>query len=133
MTSQLRYAVTLKNNRLAQIKSSISTSGLLSLYTGTQPTNPDTALSGNTLLATLTCSSTFAPAPSGGVLTANTITSANAVATGTATWGTLTTSGATRVVDYSVGTSGADLNLNTTSIVTGAAISVTSLTITSGN
>ena len=133
MTSQLRYAVTLKNNRLAQITSSISTSGLLSLYTGTQPTNPDTALSGNTLLATLTCSSTFAPAPSGGVLTANTITSANAVATGTATWGTLTTSGATRVVDYSVGTSGADLNLNTTSIVTGAAISVTSLTITSGN
>jgi hypothetical protein len=133
LASNLKYAVTLKNNRLAQITSSISTSGLLSLYTGTQPTNPDTALSGNTLLATLTCSATFAPAPSGGVLTANTITSANAVATGTATWGTLTTSGATRIVDFSVGTSAANLNLNTTSIVTGAAISVTSLTITSGN
>jgi len=32
-----------------------------------------------------------------------------------------------------VGTSGADLNLNTTSIVSGAQVSVSSLTITSGN
>ena len=133
MASNLKYAVTLKNARLDAITTAISTSGLLSIYTGTQPTNPDTALSGNTLLAQLALSSTFAPGSSAGVLTANTITSATAGNTGTATWGTLTTSGATRKVDFSVGTSGADLNLNTTSIVSGASVSVTSLTITAGN
>lgn len=134
MASNLKYAVTLKNDKLAQITADIGASGLLSIYSGTQPTNPDTALSGNTLLAQLPLSATFAPAPSGGVLTANAITTENSAnATGTATWGTLTTSGGTRKVDFSVGTSGADLNLNTTSIVAGASVAVSSLTITSGN
>lgn len=134
MASNLKYAVTLKNDKLAQISTDIGSSGLLSIYSGTQPTNPDTALSGNTLLAQLALSATFAPAPSGGVLTANAITTeTSANATGTATWGTLTTSGGTRKVDFSVGTSGADLNLNTTSIVSGASVAVSSLTITSGN
>lgn len=134
MASNLKYAVLLKNARLNQITSQISTSGLLSIYSGTQPTNPDTALSGNTLLAQLALSSTFAAGAASGVLTANTITTeTSANATGTATWGTLTTSGGTRIVDFSVGTSGADLNLNTTSIVSGASVAVSSLTITSGN
>lgn len=133
MASNLKYAVALKNLRLNQITSQINTSGLLSIYTGTQPTNPDTALSGNTLLASLACSSTFAAGASGGILTASTITSATAGNTGTATWGSLTTSGGTRIVDFSIGTSGADLNLNSTSISSGATVSVTSLTITSGN
>lgn len=134
MASNLKYAVTMKNARLDQITTAISTSGLLSIYSGTQPTNPDTALSGNTLLAQLPCSATFAAGSSGGVLTANAITTeSSANATGTATWGTLTTSGGTRKVDFSVGTSGADLNLNTTSIVAGASVACSSLTITSGN
>ena len=134
MASNLKYAVLLKNARLNQITSQISTSGLLSIYSGTQPTNPDTALSGNTLLAQLALSSTFAAGASSGVLTANSITTeSSANNTGTATWGTLTTSGGTRIVDFSVGTSGADLNLNTTSIVAGASVAVSSLTITSGN
>ena len=134
MASNLKYSVLLKNARLNQITSQISTSGFLLLYTGTQPTNPDTGLSGNTLLATLALSSTFAAGASSGVLTASTITSATAGNTGTATWGSLVQSnGTTRVVDFSVGTSGADLNLNTTSIVSGASVAVSSLTITSGN
>ena len=54
-------------------------------------------------------------------------------ATGTATWGSLTKSDNTRIVDFSVGTSGADLNLNTTSIVAGAQVSVSSFVITGGN
>lgn len=134
MTSNLKYAVTLKNDKLAAISTDIGASGLLSIYSGTQPTNPDTALSGNTLLAQLPLSATFAAAPSGGVMTANAITTeTSANATGTATFGTLTTSGATRKVDFSVGTSAADLILNTTSIVAGASVAVSSLTITSAN
>lgn len=133
MASNLKYAVALKNARENLISSQIGASGNLLIYTGTQPTNPDTALSGNTLLVTLPCSATFAPSASGGVLTANSITSALAVATGTATWGALVTSGGTRIVDFSIGTSGADLNLATTSIVTNATISVSSFVITSAN
>ena len=133
MASNLKYAVAAKNARLNILTTQIGTSGLLAIYTGTQPTNPDTALSGNTLLASLALSSTFAPAASSGVLTANSITSATAGNTGTATWATLTTSGGTRIVDMSVGTSGADLNLSTTSIVSGATVAVSSLTITAGD
>lgn len=134
MASNLKYAVTLKNAKLDAITTAISTSGLLRIYSGTQPTNPDTALSGNTLLAELALSSTFAAGASSGVLTASAITAdSSADNTGTATWGTLTTSGGTRKVDFTVGTSGADLNLNTTSIVSGAQVSVSSLAITAAN
>lgn len=133
MSSNLKYKTTLKNSRLDAITTAISTSGLLIIYNGTQPATPDTALSGNTVLATLALSSAFAPGSSSGVLTASTITSATASATGTATWATLSTSGGTRIVDMSVGTSGADLNLATTAINSGDTIAVSSLTITSGD
>lgn len=134
MSSNLKYAVTLKNAKLDAITTAIGTSGLLRMYTGTQPTNPDTALAGNTMCASLALSATFAPASSGGVLTANAITTeTSADATGTVTFGSLLTSGAVRKVDFTIGTSAADLILNTTSIVSGAQVSVSSLTITAAN
>ena len=133
MASNLKYAVSLKNDKLTVISTDIGASGVMRWYSGTQPTNPDTALSGNTQLATLALSST-AGTSSGGVFTFNSITSeSSADATGTATFGSFLTSGFTRKVDYSIGTSGADLNLNTTSIVAGAQASCTSFTITSAN
>jgi hypothetical protein len=134
VASNLKYAVTTKNARLDAITTALGSSGLLRLYSGAQPANPDTALSGNTLLAELALSATAAPGASSGVLTLSAIAAdSSADATGTATWGTLTTSGGTRKADFSVGTSGADLNLNTTSIVSGAQVSVSSFTITAGN
>ena len=133
MASNLKYAVLAKNAGLDAITSGVGASGFLDIYTGTQPTNPDTALSGNTLLAHLPLSATFAPAASGGVLTANAITSAAAGNTGTATWGTLTTSAGTRKVDFTVGTSGADLNLNSVAISSGATVAVSSFVITAAN
>ena len=62
---------------------------LLRIYSGTQPTDPDTALAGNTLLAELAMSSTSfgaaADAAPGGRITANAITAdSSADATGTA-------------------------------------------------
>ena len=109
MASALKYAVTHKNTMLAAITTAISTSGLLRIYSGTQPTNPDTALSGNTLLAELALSSTAAGAASSSVLTFSTITAdSSADATGTAAFGSFLPSGGTRKVDFSVGTSGSD-------------------------
>lgn len=127
----LAYSTTLRNARLDAITTAISTSGLLRIYDGTRPASGGTA---TTLLAQLALSATAAPAASGGVLTFNAITQdSSADATGTATWFRITTSGGTFVVDGSVGTSGSDLNLSTTSIVLGQPVSITSATITEGN
>lgn len=107
--------------------------GTLKIYTGTQPTDADTALGAQTLLATLTFGSPAFGAGSNGVATANAITQdSTADATGTATWFRCLTSGAALVCDGSVGTSGADCNLNSVAISAGAAVSVTSMTITQG-
>lgn len=128
----LAYAATLRNAMLDAITTRAGASAKLRIYDGTRPATGGTA---TTLLAELTCNATFAPAASGGVLTLNSITSDSAAdATGTATWFRIVQSdGTTHVLDGNVGTSGSDLNLNTTSIVSGAAVAVTSFVITEGN
>ena len=64
-------------------------------------------------------------------MTANPITAGTAVATGTATFARFLESNDTTVVlDCTVSTSGAGINLNTTSIVTGGNVEVTALTYT---
>lgn len=122
----------LRNARLDAITTFVGASGKLRIYSGTRPATGGTA---TTQLAELTLNATFAPAASGGVLTLNSITGdTSADATGTASWARILKSdGTTIVLDCSVGTSGADINLNTTSLVTGAAVNVTSATITEGN
>lgn len=107
--------------------------GFLEIYTGTQPAL-DGSLTG-TKLAKLALSATaFATATaSAGTVTAtaNTITSSAALASGTAGYFALLASNDTTVVATgSVGTSGADLNLNSLSISSGATVSCSSFTIT---
>jgi hypothetical protein len=105
--------------------------GLLRIYDGTQAATADTAVGAQVLLAELTFSDPAFGAASNGVATASAITQdASANATGTATWFRVVTSAGTAIFDGTVGTSGADLNLNTTSIVAGAAVSVTAFTYT---
>lgn len=130
----LSYRLATRNAMLDVITSEIGTSGLLRIYSGTPPASAADSLVGNTLLAELALSSSFAGAASAGVLTANSITSdSSADATGTATFFRLTKSDGTAIVQGSVGTSGADLNLTSTSITAGGGVSVTSLSITEGN
>jgi hypothetical protein len=105
--------------------------GYIRIYSGAQPATPETAASG-TLLAELRFGATAFGAAAAGVITANAITAdSSADNTGTAGYfRVLKSDGTTCVYDGSVGTSGADLNLNTTSIVAAAAVTVTSLTVT---
>jgi hypothetical protein len=127
------YITSLRNTRMDAIKTAIDAGGAagkLRIYSGTRPATGGTE---TTLLAELPLAFPSCGASSGGVLTFNGITAANAVATGTATWARVLTSANAAVVDLSVGTSGADLNLNSTSINTGVQVSVTSLTLTDGN
>lgn len=128
----LGYAVALRNAQLDEITALAGASALLRIYDGTRPATGGAA---TTLLAELTCNVTFAPAASGGDLTLNAITQdASANATGTATWFRIVQSnGTTHVLDGSVGTSGADLNLNSTSIVAGGTVDITSAVFTAGN
>jgi len=127
----LAYSTTVRNGMLDQITSAIGASGLVRIYDGTRPASGGTA---TTLLAQLALSATSAPAASSGVLTFNAITQdSSADATGTATWFRVTTSGGTFVIDGSVGTSGSDLNLTTTSIVATQPVSISSFVITEGN
>jgi len=103
-------------------------SGTLKIYTGSQPAL-DGSLTG-TLLVTLTFSATAFPTAvaSGGNVnaTASSITAGTAGNTGTAGYFALLTSGSATVMTGSVGTSGADLNLNSTSISSGASVSCSS-------
>lgn len=116
----------------------LANSGKLRVYTGTQPTDANTALGSQTLLGEFTMPSTAfgasiatGTAPNrAAVATAGTIADIVAVGTGTATWFRLLKSdGTTVLMDGSVGTSGADLNLTDVTITTGETMRVTSYTL----
>lgn len=125
-------ATALRNARLDAITTFVGASAKLNIYNGSQPATGGTA---TTLLAQLTCNATFAAAAASGVLTLNAIAvQTAAAASGTATWARLYKSdGVTFVMDMTVGTSGADIILDTVAIVVNAQVSVTSATITEAN
>lgn len=131
MANNLKISSTAANAQ-ADALSDLLDNGYLRIYDGTQPANANTAITTQVLLAELRFNATAAPAASGGVLTMNAITQdSSADNTGTATWFRATKSdGSTVVFDGSVGTSGADLNLGSTSITSGASVAVTSMTFT---
>jgi hypothetical protein len=106
--------------------------GYIRIYDGTQPTNADTAVGAQVLLAELRFGADAFPAASAGVLTANAITDdSSANATGTASWARILASDGTSVYwDGSVGTASANVILNSVAISSGAVVSCTALTLT---
>ena len=105
--------------------------GTIKIYTGTIPTDADTAVGAQTLLATLTFSATAFGAAANGVATAAAITSdTSADATGTAAWARIASGAGTTQLDVTVGTTGEDINFNTVSFVSGATVAITALTYT---
>ncbi len=131
MANNLKISSTAVNAQ-ADALSDLLDNGYLRIYDGTQPANANTAITTQVLLAELRFNATAAPAASSGVLTMNSITQdSSANNTGTATWfRALKSDGSTVVFDGSVGTSGCDLNLGSTSITSGASVAVTSMTFT---
>ncbi|HEV2674239.1 MAG TPA: hypothetical protein VGV37_06820 [Aliidongia sp.] len=105
--------------------------GTCNWYSGTQPTNPDTALSGNTLLATWTFSATAYGSDSlvsGNEQATGSFVSASVspVANGTATFARcLKSDGTTVVCDLTIGTSGTDIVIGTTTVNTTIPITLT--------
>ena len=121
-----------RNTALDAVTTTLGTSAIFVLYAGVQPADASAAATAaNTVVASLAFPATNAyGAAAAGVLTANTITQDATAAGGTATWFSQQKATGQRVVDGSVGTSGADLNLNAVAITTGAAVAITAFTIT---
>ncbi len=129
----LKLSTTARNALANALKTAIDTGagagGTIKIYTGSQPSDPQQAATG-TLLATLTFPKPSFGSAATGVITANTIPQVNAVATGTAGWARIADCDGNAIMDVDVGTSGATINLNTTSIVSGGPVAITSATLT---
>jgi hypothetical protein len=118
-------------NAAVNAVTALCNSGFIEVFSGSRPATPDTALSSNTLLATLTFGATAFGAGASGVATANAIASGTCVATATAAWARIyKTDGTTVVGDCNVGTSGSDINFPSLAFVVGELISCSSLTLT---
>ena len=107
-----------------------SGAGKIEIRTGAAPTNTSDADSG-TLLATVTFSDPSFGASSAGTATANSITSdTNVDNSGTAAHFRIKDSNNVVRCQGTVGTSGADMNFNTTTFVAGGTAAISSLTLT---
>lgn len=102
--------------------------GTLKVYAGAVPADANAALGAATLLGTLNFGADAFADAANGSMAANAITQdSSADASGTAAfYRAFKADGVTVIEQGSVGTSGADLNLNTTTIVAGGPIVVTS-------
>lgn len=131
MTIQLSTSI--RNTMVDAITAAAGSNAILRLYDGTIPSSVANSITGN-LLAELTCNATFAPSASGGVITLNAITpDSSANASGTATHFRLWQSnGTTPVLQGTVGeaSSGADMILNSTSIIVNVSVTISGATLT---
>lgn len=108
--------------------------GLLRIYNGAQPANPQTA-HGSTLLATLTFTDPAFGASTGGVATASAIASdTNVDATATAQWARVVDSDGVdptdAVMDMDIGQGSGTLDFDNTAFVAGGTAAISSFTVT---
>ena len=133
MASNLKYSNGTRHYQNEGLITYAGSGAKICIYQGTQPANANTAISTQTLLVSLAISGAFGT-DSNGTLTFSTINNGTAVATGTASFFRIVKSdGTTVVMDGSVGTSSADLVLNTTTIATNDTVAISSGTIVRGN
>lgn len=130
----IQLSVAARNGRLDAIETEAGTSPILKIRTGAQPASCAAADSG-TVLATVNCPSDWAAAASGGAKSfSGTWQDTSADASGTAAHFRLyKNDGTTCVMQGTVGTSGADLNVDNTSFNAGQPFNITAFTITDGN
>lgn len=131
----LQYSVAVRNAKLDVVETTIGTSAVLKMRTGTVPADCATADSG-TVLASLSLPSDWMAAASSGTKAKSGTWSATAVATGTAGYWRLyasdgTTVGAQGTITATGG--GGDMTLDNTSIASGQTVTVNTFTLTAGN
>jgi len=105
----------------------------INIYQGTAPANANTGITTQTLLVSCVLAGAFGT-DTNGTLTLGTVNDGIAVATGTANFFRIfKADGTTVVMDGSVGTTGADLNLNTTTINITQTVNISGGTIIRNN
>jgi hypothetical protein len=130
----IQLSVAARNARLDAIETAVGTAALMTIRTGAQPADCATANSG-TVLATLSLPSDWlANAASGVKSKSGTWQDASADNTGTAAHFRIHDSGGTTChMQGSVGTSAADLIVDSTSFTAGQQFTVTQFDLTDGN
>jgi hypothetical protein len=133
MASNLNYSNGTRNAQQQGLITFAGSGSIIRIYQGTQPANANTAISSQTLLVSLPIVGSFGT-DANGTITIGAVTSAQAVATGTAEFFRIVKSdGTTVVMDGSVGTSDADMILNTTAIANTQTVTISSGTIIRAN
>lgn len=124
-------AISLTNAKaIAALDAALSGAVELILYSGTVPADADTALSGNSEVATCVISNVAGAVDNTGSAQATlTVSSDTNTTGGTATFFRIENSSNVVLLQGSVGTSGENLNLNDVAIPAGATLSVSSFTI----
>lgn len=97
------------------LATAVGSGASIRIYSGSKPATPETTATG-TLLATVPITGSFTA--SGGSITAADPGAVTPAASGTAGYFRLLTTGSTAILDGTVGTSGADMNLSSTAIST---------------
>jgi hypothetical protein len=132
----IQYSTAVRNARLDVVESTIGTSAILEIRSGSAPANCGTADSG-TLLASMTLPSDWMAAASGGTKAlSGTWEDASANNTGTAAHFRIKDSGGSTCHMQGTVTAtggGGDLQLDNTSINSGQKVTITSFTLTAGN
>ena len=133
MASNLKYSNGTRNAQQQGLITYAGSNAIIRIYSGTQPSNANTAISTQILLAALTVTGSFGT-DSNGTLTISSVASTTAVASGTASFFRIVKSdGTTVVMDGSIGTSDADMVVNTTTITSGENVQISSGTIIRNN
>lgn len=129
----VQYSVAVRNAMLDAIETATGVSAKLIIYTGAAPANCAAAATG-TALVTMTLPSDWMANAASGTKALTGTWSTTASATGTAGYYRITDSAGTTCHEQgTVSTSGADMNLDNTSINSGQTVTVTTKTITAGN
>lgn len=128
----LQFSTTLRNAMLDQIETVLGTSAVLKIRTGAQPANVAAADSG-TVLATINLASDWASAAASGAKSFSGLPVSDPSADNTGTAGHFRlyqSDGTTAHMQGSVGTSGTDLIVDSTSFTAGQTFNVTAWTWT---
>ena len=123
----IRFNTTMRDAMVTALTGAISNC-TLSIYTGSQPATANDAATG-TKLVDITINGFNTPVNGSATLDTSTPNTGTAVATGTAGWGRIV-GGMGEHIDGTVGTSGTDFTINSTSITNGATVTLTAMTVT---
>ena len=133
MPTNLKYSNGTRNAQQQGLITYAGADAIMFIYSGAQPTNANTAITTQTVLCQMQIGGAFGT-DSNGTLTITTPITGTASASGTASFFRITKSnGATVVMDGSIGTTDADLILDTTTINNTQTVTISSGTIIRNN